>query len=350
VTTPPYSRPLTNPGAWIVNDAVTVRLDPELSWAIEDFNDEGSRGARFVKANTPARPDQSPNPTAWLMVVDASADPTELDVDSLDPDGLREFARAIASGMGELHEVRKQRLFPVDLMNGRRVLVADFIHDDGVLLLRRHMRRFTHGGRRWVAIYEAGAEDDLLQTVFSEALYRLGLEVDRFSIPFPEPRNDLEPVESTRDLLMQAYRLPDDALPISGGWGYTLQDACVIDRTHPCRDPEAPFNGIGVERLFVEKRMYLELIVMRPPGGKYSGIRWNLDSQELQVHEGRRFDRIVFDVECMRDEDWDRLKAEWEAPSGYGHMDFDEARHLAERSARTLRFKREFWFDVTSFF
>lgn len=55
-------------------------------------------------------------------------------------------------------------------------------------------------------------------------------------------------------------------LPIWGGWGYTREDAVIIDRDDPIVSPDRPFDGVGIEHVFVEKRIYEELIIFQPKG------------------------------------------------------------------------------------
>ena len=61
-------------------------------------------------------------------------------------------------------------------------------------------------------------------------------------------------------------KYPGPDLPIRGGWGYTKEDACIIDKNDPIIDPDSPipFYGVGYEKIFVERRIYLELITLCP--------------------------------------------------------------------------------------
>jgi len=105
-----------------------------------------------------------------------------------------------------------------------------------------------------------------------------------------------------------------------------------------------------VEYVFVEKRIYEEMIIFRPKGEKFSGIRWELQQQST-VHEGRKvFDKLVFEITAFPEKDWEELKAEFEGPQGYGHPGFDCEAHERKRQEKMVRFTREFWFDITSFY
>lgn len=162
----------------------------------------------------------------------------------------------------------------------------------------------------------------------------------------PEP---LRTKESPREILAADFKSLRGGLPIQGGWGYSKEDACVIQKDDPLVDSSLPFDGIGIEYVFVEKRIYEEMIIFQPEGGKYSGIRWNLQKQALVNDGDRSYDHLVFEVTAFRDADWDALKAEFEGPHGFGTPGFDEAAHENKRREKMIRLTRDFWFDVTSF-
>lgn len=102
--------------------------------------------------------------------------------------------------------------------------------------------------------------------------------------------------------------------------------------------------------VFVEKRIYEEMIIFRLDGEKFSGLRWNLMEQSLLQEAGRYFDKLVFEITALPENDWEELKAEFEGPQGHGPPGFDEVVHERKRQEKVLRFTREFWFDITSFY
>jgi hypothetical protein len=157
-------------------------------------------------------------------------------------------------------------------------------------------------------------------------------------------------VKPPRKVLAEHFKSLGGELPISGGWGYTKKDACIIDKTDPVVDPTIPFNGVGLEYIFVEKRIYEEMIIFRPVGEKFSGIDWKLLKQQLIHDGGRAFDNLVFEINAFKDNDWNELKAKFEGPKGYGSSNFDSDAHEKKRQEKIIRFTREFWFDVTSFY
>lgn len=164
------------------------------------------------------------------------------------------------------------------------------------------------------------------------------------------PIQPIRTKESPRDVLAAHFKSLRGGIPIRGGWGYTQDDACIIDKNDPLVDPSLPFDGVGIEYVFVEKRIYEELIIFRPPGEKFSGIEWHLQKQHLISVEDRRFDKLVFDITAFKDADWEELKAEFQGQRGHVHPSFDKLAHETKRRELMIHFERDFWFDITSFF
>jgi len=160
---------------------------------------------------------------------------------------------------------------------------------------------------------------------------------------------DLESKETPREILESDFpRL--GKLPFNGGWGYNKATACVIDKNDPSVDPELPFDGVYLEYLFAEYRVYEELIVFRPKGHQYAGIHRQLMGQKTLGIEGRLYDVLNFQISAFREEDFDRLKAIYEGPDGARNSSFDTKAHEALHNSLLHTGMREYWFDITSFF
>ena len=97
-------------------------------------------------------------------------------------------------------------------------------------------------------------------------------------------------------------------LPITGGWGYSQDDAIVFIQSQSSLPTMRDF--VSLESLIVEKIIYEELIIFRPEGYKFSGIRRNLEEQSLLESGGRKYDHLTFQISCWSDWHWDRLKRE----------------------------------------
>ena len=152
--------------------------------------------------------------------------------------------------------------------------------------------------------------------------------------------------ESPRQIIFEDFKID---LPIKGGWGYDFDSACVIDKNDPSVSKLMPFDGVSIEYLFVEKRIYEEMIVFRGDDEKYSGIRWNLDKQELLFQNDKPYDKLIFNVVGFADEVWDELTNRFEAIQKSGKLELMDELD-AYRESKALRLVREFYFDITSFY
>lgn len=135
--------------------------------------------------------------------------------------------------------------------------------------------------------------------------------------------------ESPRQILREDFKsIPE--LPIKGGWGYEIESAVIIDKKDPIVIPGLPFDGLGIEYVFVEKRLFEELIIFRPKGQRYTQIQKVLKQQRTLAVNGIRYDHLVFDVTAI-----------------------PESLAFAETSiqeAGRIQFISEFWFDISSFY
>ena len=138
-------------------------------------------------------------------------------------------------------------------------------------------------------------------------------------------------------------------LPISGGWGYSKDDACIINRADPIVDQDVPFNGVAIENIFIEKRIYEEMVTCRPEGEKFSGIEWSMLKQESIDDGAVKFDKLTVEIRAFPEKDWAVLKAEYEGPDGVSNPAFNHQAHESKRQSKLFFVTREFWFDITGF-
>ena len=150
---------------------------------------------------------------------------------------------------------------------------------------------------------------------------------------------------SPRLFFKNAYELD---LPISGGWGYAAKDCVVIDKEDPAAQTGLPFDLIAVEQIFIEKRIYSELIVFRPNNDVFAGISWHQTNQSLRDINGRKFDVLKYQVTAFTEKDWEFLRLDWEQNGAFATDEAGKVRHAEERSLRECYYNTEFWFDISS--
>ena len=160
------------------------------------------------------------------------------------------------------------------------------------------------------------------------------------------PPSNLITQESPRQIILEDFKID---LPINGGWGYSFETACVIDKNDSTVSKAIPFNGVSVEYVFVEKRIYEEMIIFREAHEKYSGIRWDLEKQELIFQNEKPYDKLTFNVVGFTDEVWNELTARFEDLKNKNRLDLLPELD-AYRESKAYKFTREFYFDITSFY
>ena len=161
------------------------------------------------------------------------------------------------------------------------------------------------------------------------------------------PRINLE--KTPRELISGDY-ISFDEIPISGGWGYTKEGAVVIDKEDPVVPKNAAFDGIGIEYLFVERRIQEELNLFESGKGKYTGFEWDLLEQRLVFDGNRKYDVLMFEVSAIQEREWHALKNELD-----GHAELQRAKSGVDscnsrRIKKLIRYRTEYWFDITSFY
>jgi hypothetical protein len=158
----------------------------------------------------------------------------------------------------------------------------------------------------------------------------------------------LEELTSPRRSLYRVFPDTHGELPISGGWGMTREDACVIEKKDPMALPDEAFSGLDIQQHFIEEAIYFDLITGAKTENRHAGIRWNMLDTAIVRENGRVFEHMTMGITAFFETDWDTLKSEWEGENGHGSPSFDEEAHTKKRNSCERTLKRDFWFDITS--
>ncbi len=153
---------------------------------------------------------------------------------------------------------------------------------------------------------------------------------------------------SPREILHSRFKSIDE-MPIHGGWGYTKNEAVIIDKHDKIVPQYLPFDGVNLEHIFIQYRTYLELITIRAEDDRFSGINFKLSKQELfEDDDGKIYDKLTMHITAHRDQDFEELKEEWE--SGLSNKGFDYEAHEKKREEKLIHIERECWFEISSFY
>ena len=148
--------------------------------------------------------------------------------------------------------------------------------------------------------------------------------------------------ESPRQILSEDF--PKHEWPISGGWGYTQQNAVVIDFDNE-------YDGVRLEYKFLEYRSYEEAIIFRPKGQQLAGFRFDRELQSLvNGQDGKSYDHITMKVTAFSEEDFSYLKNDWESHNAYMDDEEGKMKHLRLADSKKIQYEVSGWFDITKFY
>lgn len=133
-------------------------------------------------------------------------------------------------------------------------------------------------------------------------------------------------------------------IPISGGWGYSLNDTIVINK-YPDSITEKNFQtGYDLQKVFIKSRIYEELIISNK-SDKYTKIRWKMIKQKLLPKNERIIDYFKYRVCGFKLIEYIKLKYELSKIK-----DISEKKIKEHFDKILICYDSEFWFDITSFF
>lgn len=159
----------------------------------------------------------------------------------------------------------------------------------------------------------------------------------------------VEITKGTPREILERHNPSMGSIPISGGWGYSQEDCVIINKNDPSVNQSMPFFGVDYEYLFVEKRIYEELIIFREPGHKFNGIKWEKLEQNLISKDGRSYDHLRYLVSGHIDKDWEYLQKIFEDNNKFENDDKGFQNHLKENEELLYCYETDYWFDITSF-
>ena len=177
---------------------------------------------------------------------------------------------------------------------------------------------------------------------------------------------DLEDIAGEAETV-QPYRLPDDyPLPreilrqhfprtanqcnFSGGWGYDAENAVIVKEFDPEINPDEKFDGVSLEYAFIDKRIREELIFSRPEEERFEEVASTTIEQKLLDINGVPHDYILVEVTAYPEQEWNELKADWEAHDGYKADPEGRKCNLDRKEACKVTCQAEYYFNISDFY
>ena len=145
--------------------------------------------------------------------------------------------------------------------------------------------------------------------------------------------------------------------PVSGGWGYTQEDACVFDFGDEFSDVPTEIRwslmddrSVSLQRLFFERHVYEEIIHSPlPDTPDLHCLKWQKIKQSL-IHgeNGRVYDRIDYLVSGFLAEDLIFLRSDYEKCMTENDSEGIK-RNLEMADERIVKYDSICWFDISCY-
>jgi len=129
----------------------------------------------------------------------------------------------------------------------------------------------------------------------------------------------------------------DMDLEISGGWGYSRQEASIIldDKSMPIKQRE---------HIIASMRSYIEMNVTQDKDTRYAGINLQESSREEMIKDDEVYHKITYAITAILESRYKELMKEYK--EGYETKEFDMVKHFEDRKESTLTRVEDYWFKI----
>lgn len=139
------------------------------------------------------------------------------------------------------------------------------------------------------------------------------------------------------DAIKEVIKTAFDAdLDVSGGWGYSQQEATVIESA------TVPFSQL--EHMLASMRTYIEMNMTLPPEERYGSINLNEIHREQIKEDDLVYDKVTYEITAMKEEHYTAFINAYK--EGLGKEEFDITEHFNQRKKATISRNETFWFEV----
>ena len=132
--------------------------------------------------------------------------------------------------------------------------------------------------------------------------------------------------DKAEDIIFGAFNLK---LPISGGWGYSQEEATVIYDEQKRKQ---------VQYMFATARSTIEMNLTQSDEDRYGGI----NVKELSSETNGEFEKVTFEISAILEHVYAKFIQEYK--DNHGKEEFDLKEHFKKREESTLKRIETFWF------
>ncbi len=151
--------------------------------------------------------------------------------------------------------------------------------------------------------------------------------------------SDFQPIKSSDPVKAIIKAAFDVEFSLSGGWGYSKEDATVIHDTN-----ELPIEQF--EHTLTMMRAYIEMNMTLPKEDRYGSINPKEIHREQVVDAGATYDKVTYEVTGMKENLYAAFIKEYKENSD--KPDFDLTDHFDRRKEATIKRTVEHWFEKSA--
>ena len=132
----------------------------------------------------------------------------------------------------------------------------------------------------------------------------------------------------------------DADLPVAGKWGYTKENATIIEAVQD----SMPLSQL--EHMVTSIRAHLEMNITQEQENRYGGINANERAREESRSEEGIFNKVTYEITAMKEDLYTAFIKEYK--EGYGKEEFDLNKHFKRRQEATLTREVVHYFEVSA--
>ncbi len=130
----------------------------------------------------------------------------------------------------------------------------------------------------------------------------------------------------------------DADLPVAGNWGYTKENATIIEAVQN----SMPLSQL--EHMVTSIRAHLEMNITQEKEHRYGGINANERAREEIRREENIYHKVTYEITAIKEDIYNAFIKEYK--EGYGKENFDISKHFKERKEATLIREVVHYFEV----
>ncbi len=130
----------------------------------------------------------------------------------------------------------------------------------------------------------------------------------------------------------------DADLPVAGNWGYTKENATIIEAVQN----SMPLSQL--EHMVTSIRAHLEMNITQEKEHRYGGINANERAREEIRREENIYHKVTYEITAIKEDIYNTFIKEYK--EGYGKENFDISKHFKERKEATLTRGVVHYFEV----